>query len=523
MESSCAAEFNPSLLMQTELTRSFVVYAGQSKLLELATEIAETKSLSKSRSKIILATKIRLWLKALSYYEYLDKPTIDKLVYTLADLSDANAIPVSPSISTIEAPAILVGIPGDDGGEGQEGPEGGGVPFSATGVDEDTIIDSFDISESRAVDYTVSVYGDDGMRIQRLMGGWLADGSVYDDDGGMGQTISGDTSPVTLSIVVSGTTAQLFAAVTSGDWTIEGTRKYIPNNGSGIAQPTSLAEGKIWIGNSSNAATAQTLSGDVTVTAAGVTAIGSEVIVNADISATAAISVSKLAAMSASLAVATDASGFLTTVAGVSATEVGYLSGVTSDIQTQLDSKLSAATGAISTVVSTDLTASRAVIANPLGKIAVSAVTTTELSILSGLTASTAELNTLDGITASTTELNYTDGVTSAIQTQLDGKLNGGLVTESGTTYTVLATNIGKIHNFTSSSARTITLPAASTVTAGFPLWLKDASYNAGTNNITVNRAGSDTFEDGSTSLVISSDGALYGVYSDGTSKWYLI
>ena len=41
-----------------------------------------------------------------------------------------------------------------------------------------------------------------------------------------------------------------------------------------------------------------------------------------------------------------------------------------------------------------------------------------------GLTATAAELNALDGIIATVTELNYTDGVTSAIQTQLDGKVD---------------------------------------------------------------------------------------------------
>jgi len=101
--------------------------------------------------------------------------------------------------------------------------------------------------------------------------------------------------------------------------------------------------------------------------------------------------------MTASRAVVTDSSGFLTTVSGVTATKVGYLANVTSDIQTQLDSKLSAATGAISTVVSTNLTAGRVLISNPSGKVAVSGVTTTELNILDGATVTTALLNTLTG------------------------------------------------------------------------------------------------------------------------------
>jgi len=59
-------------------------------------------------------------------------------------------------------------------------------------------------------------------------------------------------------------------------------------------QSTALADGKIWIGNVSGQATEQTLTGDVTVSNGGVTAIGSGVIVNADINSSAAIALSKL-------------------------------------------------------------------------------------------------------------------------------------------------------------------------------------------------------------------------------------
>jgi fructose-specific component phosphotransferase system IIB-like protein len=117
------------------------------------------------------------------------------------------------------------------------------------------------------------------------------------------------------------------------------------------------------------------------------------------------------------------------------AAELNYVDGVTSAIQTQINGKQATITGAATTIDDTDLTASRAVISNASGKVAVSGVTTTELDILDGLTASTAELNIMDGVTASTAELNimdgvtattaelnYVDGVTSDIQTQLGGK-----------------------------------------------------------------------------------------------------
>jgi hypothetical protein len=59
--------------------------------------------------------------------------------------------------------------------------------------------------------------------------------------------------------------------------------------------------------------------------------------------------------------------------------------------------------------------------------------TTAEINTLSGVTASSSEINILDGATLSTTELNYVDGVTSAIQTQLDAKLDKSGGTMTGT------------------------------------------------------------------------------------------
>lgn len=62
-------------------------------------------------------------------------------------------------------------------------------------------------------------------------------------------------------------------------------------------------------------------------------------ITNANLSASAAIALSKLATLTASRAVVTTAGGVLT-VATTTATEIGYVNGVTSAIQTQLDAKM---------------------------------------------------------------------------------------------------------------------------------------------------------------------------------------
>ena len=88
-------------------------------------------------------------------------------------------------------------------------------------------------------------------------------------------------------------------------------------------------------------------------------------------------------------------------------TELNYVDGVTSAIQTQLNAKQATITGAATTIDTEDLTVSRALVSDGSGKVAVSAVTSTEIG--------------------------YLDGVTSAIQTQLNAKAPTASPTFTGT------------------------------------------------------------------------------------------
>ena len=99
-----------------------------------------------------------------------------------------------------------------------------------------------------------------------------------------------------------------------------------------------LTNTHIFVGNASNVATDVAMSGAITITNTGATAIQSNVITNAMINSAAAIAHSKMAALTANRATVTDGSGFIG-VSAVTATELGYSSGVTSAIQTQLDGK----------------------------------------------------------------------------------------------------------------------------------------------------------------------------------------
>jgi hypothetical protein len=83
------------------------------------------------------------------------------------------------------------------------------------------------------------------------------------------------------------------------------------STGAAIAHSklANITAGQVMLGNASNVPTATALSGDVTINSSGVTAIGSGVIVDADISASAEIAVSKLADGAARQLLQTDAAG----------------------------------------------------------------------------------------------------------------------------------------------------------------------------------------------------------------------
>lgn len=116
----------------------------------------------------------------------------------------------------------------------------------------------------------------------------------------------------------------------------------------------------------------------------------------------------KSTAVTASRLLVSDASQNISS-SSVTSTEAGYLSGVTSTIQTQLNAKEPTITGAATTITGSNLTVSRALVSDGSGKVA--AATTTS------------------------TEIGYVNGVTSAIQTQIDGKMTNPMTTGGDVIY----------------------------------------------------------------------------------------
>lgn len=70
-------------------------------------------------------------------------------------------------------------------------------------------------------------------------------------------------------------------------------------------------------------------------------------------------------------------------------------------------------------------------------------------------------------------------------------------------------------------ASRAITLPLASSVTAGRIYVIKDASGQSEANNITLNVSGSDTV-DGSSSQTLDSNYGSWTIVGDGTDSWYI-
>lgn len=162
-------------------------------------------------------------------------------------------------------------------------------------------------------------------------------------------------------------------------------------------------------------------------------------VVNADINASAAIAYSKLAALTADRALISSGAGAVS-VSSVTATEIGYVSGVTSAIQTQLNTKLSytanqygvVLSGAanVATVLAPDASTSKVLIsggasANPSwGTVAIGG----------GGTGATTKSGAFDALSPMTTGGDLIYGGASGTGTRLANGSSGQVLTSNGGT-----------------------------------------------------------------------------------------
>jgi len=156
-------------------------------------------------------------------------------------------------------------------------------------------------------------------------------------------------------------------------------------------------------------------------------------------------------------------------VSDVTSTELGYLDGVTSAVQTQIDSKQATLTGGATTIASSDLTASRALQSNGSGKVEVSDITTTELGYLDGV--SSAIQTQLDAKQTSDAQLTDIAGLTPTDSNFIVGD-GSNFVTESSAT---ARTSLG-LGSIATQAANNVSISGGAVTGLGSPSASSDAA-----------------------------------------------
>jgi hypothetical protein len=273
--------------------------------------------------------------------------------------------------------------------------------------------------------------------------------------------------------------------------------------------------------------------------------------------------------LTVSRAVVSDGSGKIA-AATTTAAEIGFVNGVTSAIQTQIDGKQATITGGATTITSSNLTISRALVSDASGKVTAATTTSTEIGYVNGVTSaiqtqlnakeptittlSIAKGGTNSGttlnnnrvmqsagsaiveaaaITASRALISNANGIpthstvtsatlafldaTSSVQTQLNARQTSLRSVIAVSTNVTLTTNA--IHTVNTSSVRSLTLPSP---VSGTQITVKDVTGTANVNNITIVRFASEQIEGVSASYTMDQTYQSITLIADGTNWWLI-
>ena len=159
------------------------------------------------------------------------------------------------------------------------------------------------------------------------------------------------------------------------------------------------------------------------------------------------------------------------------------------------NAKQDAITGGATTITTSNLTASRAVVSDGSGKIAISTTTSTEIG--------------------------YVNGVTSAIQTQLDSKTSKLVTTNRQTaSYTLVLSDADKLVEMNVASANNLTVPLNSSVAFSIGTQILLAQYGAGQTTIVATSGVTIRSNGGKLKLNVQYSGAT--LIKIATDEWYL-
>jgi len=292
---------------------------------------------------------------------------------------------------------------------------------------------------------------------------------------------------------------------------LDGTILNVDINASAAIALSKLASGsavQVVVHNASGVPTATTISGDVTVNSSGVTAIGSGVVVNADISASAAIDYSKLASLTAGSVVLGNPSN-VATVTALSGDVTVNSSGVT-------------AIGS-GVIINDDINASAGI---ALSKLATSTAGNIIVYNSSGIPTAVAETGDITisntGVTSIASGVIVNADISSSASIEL-GKLANVSIDTKTANYPLVLTDANKIIEMNlTGTANTVSVPTNASVAFPIGTQINIVQYGTGKTQIVATTPGT-------TSIRFTPGSYLRDRYSSATlikratDEWYLI
>jgi hypothetical protein len=181
-------------------------------------------------------------------------------------------------------------------------------------------------------------------------------------------------------------------------------------------------------------------------------------------------------------------------------------------------------TGGASTIASSNLTASKALVSDVSGKVATSSVTSTELSFSSGVTSSIqTQLNAKEPtisvlpISRGGTGATTTPGVISSLQIiEYNTFSNADFIVPSTYALIKTVTQIGAM-----TAPRTVTLPPANSLPGGVSITVTDVTGTVTpTNRLIVSPGGGDTINGSATAIDVRRSYSTLSFSTNGVSNW---
>lgn len=205
-----------------EVQEDSLKYQARTKLAELTDEIASARSLNKISDKILKATKLRLWLKALDYSDYLTRAQREQIWFCIIEISGVYNFPTAPVLQLRTRPSILIG---NGNTTTVNNTYTDSTEFVNLDIDTGTeVVDSFAYSLGAAVRWDYVVTDGTNQRSGIFLTTWLSDGSSISDGTEVSSLDIGDTDDIVFSVDIDAGLVRLKVTAASDDWSCSGKR-----------------------------------------------------------------------------------------------------------------------------------------------------------------------------------------------------------------------------------------------------------------------------------------------------------